>query len=128
MANLCLMPHLRDVLALIPEGKGYRWSCRKISRNSGPLFGPQRSTQATTLQEIGNVFRDPLDGWPSREVTFPMGGSAICTFGNISSYTTFARTLYDPVTVSLGACGATKASTRDFRKLDGARELLSASK
>ena len=47
------------------------------------------------------------------------------TFDNIPPYRTFAQAMNDPATVALGASRATKASTRDFCMLYGARDLNS---
>ena len=96
-----------------------------------PLYGPQNSAQAATLQDVEHASRNPLEGWPSRE-DVSLGSYSVwrtknpavnITFGNIPSPRTSAPAMNGASTVALVARGATKASIRDFRALDGAREL-----
>ena len=92
--------------------------------------GLRSSTRPTTTLDIEQACRNPLKGWSSYAITFPMGVPPLraqhpifsIPFANIHPRHAFARAITVPATVALKARRATRVATRDFRMFDGARE------
>ena len=98
-----------------------------------PPYGPQSPTQLTTTLDIEQALRSPLEGWVHYDVMFRMGNPFLRTESPIVSAPLdqfpprrlSVGVVNGPATVALVACSAIKPTARDFRMLDGARELES---
>ena len=94
-------------------------------------FGPRSSARPTTPFDIAQDLSNSLEGWRLCEIMLPVGAPSSCAWNPFCSVPfeqfppghTIVRAMNGPTGVVFHACGAANVTPRDFRTLNGAREL-----
>ena len=89
------------------------------------------SARPTTPFDIAQDLSNSLEGWRLCEIMLPVGAPSSCAWNPFCSVPfeqfppghTIVRAMNGPTGVVFHACGAANVTPRDFRTLNGAREL-----